>query len=231
LFWDAGSIPWLPVPGGVSPADPLPILGNLAGLLWVGAYIAVVLGHRRVAGILGALAVVPGVVAAISATAELVVNGGPGFVGALWVNLLVNVLLVSALMAFHQDAPAVSRQPWLIALGVGVVANPLPVFAVLTPPDQLLLLDWPGLCCLAVVAVAVAYLIVPALRSPAKSLALALLAMLAFALRGVTLLDSWLFFGSAPTGLALVELATVLVVTVSAAKLAAQALRRLPQVF
>jgi hypothetical protein len=63
----------------VSPADPLPILGNLAGLLWV--------------------------------------------------------------VAFHRDAPAVSHQPWLIAVGVGVVANPLPVLAVLTPPDQLLLLD------------------------------------------------------------------------------------------
>jgi hypothetical protein len=147
LFWDAGSIAWLPVPGGVRPADPLPILGNLAALLWVGAFLAVVFGHRRIAGIFGVLAVVPGVVAAISATVELAVNGGPGFIGTLWVNLVVNVLLVSALLAFHRDAPAVSRRPWLITLGVRIVLNPLPVLAVLTPPDQPLLLDWPGLCC------------------------------------------------------------------------------------
>jgi hypothetical protein len=230
LFWDAGSIPWLPVPGGVRAADPLPILGSLAGLLWVVAFLAVVFGHRRVAGIFGSLAVVPGVVAAVSATAELVVDGGPAFVGTLWMNFAVNVLLVSALMAFHQDAPVVSRRPWLIALGVGILANPLPVLAVLTPPDQLLLLDWPGLCCLAVAAVALACLVVPALRSPDMSLALALLAALAFALRGVTLLDVWLYFGSAPTSLGLAQLVAVLVVAVSAATLAAQRLRHLPQV-
>jgi hypothetical protein len=68
--------------------------------------------------------------------------------------------------------------------------------------------------------------VVPALRSSARFLALALLAVLAFILHGVTLLDSWLFLESAPTGLSL----AVLVVAVSAAKLAARGLRRLPQV-
>ncbi|HEV7975147.1 hypothetical protein [Amycolatopsis sp.] len=79
---------------------------------------------------------------------------------------------------------------------------------------------------MAIVLVAMTYLVVPALRSSARFLALALLAVLAFTLHRVTLL----FFESAPTGLSLVALVAVLVVAVSAAKLAAQGLRRLPQV-
>jgi hypothetical protein len=229
LFWDAGSISWLPVPGGVSPADPLLIAGNLAGLLWLVAFFATVFGHRRAAAIFGSLAVVPGIVAAVSATMEWAVNGGPGFVLAMWVSVVVNILLMLALMAFHQDAAAVSHRPWLLALGVGVVVNPLPIFAVLTPPDELLPLDWPGLCTWAVVVVALVYLVVPAVRSPARSLALALLVAIAFVLRAVTVLDAWFFFDSAPTGLHLTELAVLVVVGVSAAMFAGQWLRRLPQ--
>jgi hypothetical protein len=87
--------------------------------------------------------------------------------------------------------------------------NPLPIFAVLTPPEELLLLDCPGFCRWAPVA---------------------LLSAIALVVRAVTVLDSWFFFESAPTGSHLTELAVIVVAGVSAVMFARAGLRRLAQV-
>jgi hypothetical protein len=76
--------------------------GNLAGLLWLVAFFATVLGRRGLGELWSWWSMVD-----------------RAFVLALWVSVMVNILLVLALLAFHRDAPAVSHRPWVIAFGSG----------------------------------------------------------------------------------------------------------------
>ena len=70
-----------------------------------------------------------------------------------WANLLLSGLLVLALAAFHHDAPPVPRRPWLVALGIAIAVL-LGLSLVVRPTTPWVLLDWPGLYCLALVGAA-----------------------------------------------------------------------------
>ncbi|HEU5109728.1 MAG TPA: hypothetical protein VFT95_14395, partial [Micromonosporaceae bacterium] len=63
-LWLAGEVPVLPPQDELAapmPADLVGVAAQLSGLLWLPVYLAVVLGHWRVARGLGALALVPAV--------------------------------------------------------------------------------------------------------------------------------------------------------------------------
>jgi hypothetical protein len=128
----------------------------------------------------------------------------------------------------------VPRRPWLVALGVAIAVL-LGLSPLVRPTTPWVLLDWPGLYCLALVGAALAHLAGPALgrtgRAPSWSLALALLAPAVFGLRVLSLLqyltitpvgqrDALLVVGAA-------EALAVLAVGVPLARLAADMLRRL----
>ena len=239
-LWLAGRIGWLPAP----PADwahiPAPSAWDtvltIAGWLWLPAYVGLLLGHRRAAQLLAFFALLPAAVAAISVTVNLVAGTAPLLI-TTWANLLLSALLVLALAAFHRDAPPVRRRPWLVALAVAIAVL-VGLSLLVRPTNPWVLLDWPCLCCLALLGAAVAHLAGPALgrsgRAPSWSLALALVALAVFGLRVVSLLD---YIGITPGGqrsallaLGAVEALAVLAVGVPLARLATDMLGRLASV-
>jgi hypothetical protein len=237
-LWLAGKLWWLPAP----PADgaPATLSGTwqavltIAGFLWLPAYVGLLLGYLGVARLLAALAVLPKAAAASLATVHLV-GGAAAFVLTIWCNLLLEVLLVVALAAFGPQAPPPRRQPWLGALAVGLAAV-AGASLLARPASHWLLLDWPGLCCVALVGATLVHLAAPAWgrtrRTPSWTLALALLALAVLGLRVASLLDYALVTagtqGWVVLALGAVQTLAVLAVGTPVAGLAVNLLRRLP---
>lgn len=233
LLWVTGAAPALPYPPYRMPgASPVELGWTLAGLLWLGAYVALVLGRRHVAQRLAIVALAPGAVLTVYDT--VTAQRPPSAVLTVWSQLLVTVLLTAALVAYHRDAPPIRRTPWLVAIPVGVLLGYLPAYVWLTRPAGSIL-DWAGVCSVAVVLAAVVHLAGRAAGrvrpSSHWSLALALLALAALVLRATSVLDLvWSAALAANRTLVLVavaELGAVLVLGVALAVLAARALRRL----
>ncbi|GAA1964748.1 hypothetical protein [Amycolatopsis minnesotensis] len=82
--------------------------------LWLPAFLALVTGRLRVTATAAGLATAAAVVAALTTT-------GRGFTAPELGLLVLDVLLVAAVAAFHRDAPPVRPRPWLIALPVTAV--------------------------------------------------------------------------------------------------------------
>ncbi len=203
------------------------MMWSLAGLGWVAAYLALVLGYRRQArGLAGASLVVFVTTTGI----DLAATGGAHLVSHT-AGLLVAAVPVIALAAFHQQAPPVQPRPWLIALPVGTV---LVTFVLLLTqyPGSGILVDWPALACAAVFGAALAYQLAPTWGSPSWPTALVLLALTALVLRAATLLDD-LQYTAVPERdplitAAVLEIVAVLIVAVPLAVRAARTLRDLP---
>lgn len=204
---------------------------NLAGYAWLPAYIALVLGHRRVAQAVALLAIVP---PAITTAVEQAAGDAPLSVSP-WAMRLIDVFLLLAMAAFHHGAAPVPRRPWLLPLPIGILLVPVPLFIIQETKPALRLLDWPGLYCTAVTAAMVVYLTARVSRRPSRtrpwSLALTLLAVTTIALRTVTLLDySDQAQDTTLAAIASVQVAAVLAAGVPLAVLATRALRRLPPI-
>ena len=235
-LWLGGRVDWLAAPPGdwapFLPHSAWPTITTIAGLLWLPAYVGLLLGHRRAAQLLAFLALLPAAAAAISVATDLPTLAP--LVLPAWANLLLSGLLVLALAAFHHDAPPVPRRPWLLALGVAIAVL-MGLSPLVRPTTPWVLLDWPGLYCLALVGAALAHLAGPALgrtgRAPSWSLALALLAPVVVGLRVLSLLQ---YLTITPVGqrdallvVGALEALAVLAVGVPLARLAADMLRRL----
>jgi hypothetical protein len=121
------------------------------GYAWIVAFIALVLGYRRTAQVIGALAIVPDLV-------YLLQYPGPW---AGWI--LFDLVPVLAMAAFHSGAPPVARRSWLLALPVSFVLVAVPVIAVQAPGDASWL-DQPGLCCILVTLACLAHALVARTR-------------------------------------------------------------------
>ncbi|MGC5029575.1 hypothetical protein [Micromonospora sp. DT229] len=232
-LWYSGKLTGLPAPPSdlalSAPSSIWNTTWNLAGYAWLPAYLALVLGYRRVAQAVALFAVVPPAIT----TAVAQVAGEVPLSVSPWAMRLVDVLLLLAMAAFRHDGPPVSRRPWLLALPTGIILVALPLFAVQAFAPALRLLDWPGLWCVAVTVAMLVHLTVRVTRQRAGtlpwSLAFTLLAATALALRTVTLPD---YQGQAQrttlTTIASVEIVAVLTVGVPLAVLAIRALRQVP---
>jgi hypothetical protein len=191
-LWLAGTLPEpAPPPPVWAPAvtGPWPTTVVLLVFAACPAYVALVTGHRSAARLLASISVGATLVSAAAG----VVLGDPLLAGR-WVALLIDVLLVAAIWAHHDDAPPVRRRPWLIALPVAVAVAAAVVVGSAGVPVTWWLLDWPALCSIAVtvgVAVHLAALAVGRRPAPAVrwSLALALLAATVLVQRLVTLTE------------------------------------------
>jgi hypothetical protein len=185
-LWLTGKLSWLPDPpvGWGAATDIWHVAGNLAGLIWVLAFVGLLLGHRRIAQVLAALATVPTLVITANAVADRISGAHPEVLSLLTI-ALIDVLSVVAMVAFQPGTPLLPPRPWYTALGLGAVVVP---FLIVVP-----VLDWPGLWAIVVVLMGAVHLAGPALgrgdRSPAWSHALAILAGMVFTLRVVTLVD------------------------------------------
>lgn len=182
------------------------------------------LGRRRAGQILAVVAVLVGNIALIVQDIQPFTVGAAAYV-------LFDLLPVLALAAFHRDAAPVRWRPWLIALPVGAVLEGGVLLVIIrSDPQAYPMLDWPGLCCLTLVAAAGLHLVARRPDGPSWSLALALLAAAVLGFRTLTLVG----YSAAPPdlqvnllALGLVEAGAVLAVGVPLAIRARQALRRL----
>ncbi|MEV6813296.1 hypothetical protein [Micromonospora sp. NPDC051296] len=234
-LWLSGKIAWLPTPPSewaiTPPSSIWHTAWNLAGYAWLPAYIALVLGHRRVAQAVALLAIVP---TTITTVVEQATSDGPLTVSP-WAMLVVDIALLLAMTAFHHGAPPMPRRPWLLALPIGILLVPVPLFTIQATTPALRLLDWPGLSCAVVSVAMVIHLTAHATRRPSRtlpwSLALTLLAVTTLAQRTATLPDYRHQAQHATlTTIASVQAIAVLTVGVPLAVLAIRALRRLPPI-
>ena len=194
--WIAGLVPWPPVPEHIAAiaddARPLP-LDAVATVAWAAAYGSLVLGKWRRAKWLAALAFLPSIIGAITATVTLLVARSPLPwlpVAAHWLELVLMGLLLVSLAAFHHGAPPVRPRPWVLALAIGVPAAALAQIGLLVVPA------FPGPLLLPSGAWSVALLVLSALALTGKgftdvrgwTLTLAMLAAGVAGMRGMVLL-------------------------------------------
>lgn len=193
-LWGAGVLPGLPRPAPEwrfpLPTNRLWLVWRFSDLLWVAAFLALVLGNRRAARLLTPLAIVPTAVAAGLLAADRIRVGDWPLPGWQWFMLLTYVLLAGTLAAFHRDAPPVAPRPWLVALSIGAALGAVLLLTPLTlgylPP-----VDAATMWCVALVAAGAAHLAGARLRRgepvPGRTHALALLAVPVLVLRIVLL--------------------------------------------
>jgi hypothetical protein len=229
--WLSGRVPGLTPPDSwvdATRTDFWHALWHLTGAAWLPAYLALVLGYRRSAQAVAALAVIHRVVY----TATLQVAPGEWPAVTAWTICLLDLLVLLGMTAFRDNAPPVRPRRWLLAIPVGVLTVPLPVFTLAAATPPVVLLDWPGLVCVLVTVAILGYRVgrlsgrIP--PTPPWPLALTLLAAITAGIRLVTLADLQHQVESAAlirTGM--VELLAVLLVGLPLAVTAGQALRRL----
>ncbi|SDP67225.1 hypothetical protein SAMN04487905_1076 [Actinopolyspora xinjiangensis] len=92
-------------------------LSLLPNLVWVPAYLLLVLGKRRSGRCCAVVASLPSLTSVISTVTE----GTTMFVTAVLIELGVWLPVTCVLLGFHRDAPAPSRRPWSLALPVAVL--------------------------------------------------------------------------------------------------------------
>jgi hypothetical protein len=194
LVWSRRLAGWLHVlPASlmvVSPGSVWPAVYYLVSVAWIVIFGSLALGHYRLARVLGALAIVPNLVALLQAqlTGIMPAPFGPW---AFWV--LLDLAPVLAMTAFHAGAPPAARRPWLLALPAGYVLVYGPLLALQAAGNSAWLPDFSGLCCVLVSLACLAHAPSAWSRHAAGtglwSLTLVLLAAVAGAYRIATLTD------------------------------------------
>jgi hypothetical protein len=227
-----GGLEWLPLPSFdynlMFPTGLWQTVSLVASLIWLPAYLALLLGQRRVGQVLVALATA----AILFADARLFETSAPFALTDVAYHVF-GALPLLGLAAFHRDAPKVQARPWLLAIPI-VIAIEIALLHLTTPSTLEIfpLLDWPAVYCFALVAAALIVLVRRGSITPAWPLALALLAPAVLGLRVLSLIDLVQIAPPAQQApflaLGLIEVGAVLAVCVPAAILAGQALRRMP---
>ncbi len=197
-LWLTGRVPWLPLPRAdlvqAAAATQHTLwhqVWTLSAVAWPATWIALLAGYRRPAQILAVVALAPGVLDLLAHLAAPDATSMACSVGLVAVTVL-------ALTAFHRDAPAPPRRPWLVALPVAFagIAAFTSVAAAMTVWHPLEF-DWYVLTGAVAFVAGVLHLAVPALRrdarAPYRRHALAVIIVLLFAGRVITLLDAAAF--------------------------------------
>jgi len=126
-----------------------------ADYAWIVVFVALVLRHHRIARIIAVPAITPDLIWLLQGqfTDRFPVQAFGQW--AFWV--LLNVVPVLAMTAFHRDAPRVARRPWLLALPAGYLLVGVPQIVLLATANQAWLPDPPGLSCLLVALACLAH--------------------------------------------------------------------------
>ena len=126
---------------------------DVLGVLWVAAFLFLLAGQYRVGKLLAVIALAPSVAVVLAMTVKGS-DGPPSEVLTRWGDLLVYAAMVVTVAAFLPTHPAPRRRPWLVALVLVVAVSPVVGVVPLFQPIDGPWLDWPGLLCLAWIAVA-----------------------------------------------------------------------------
>ena len=235
--WLAGRLPWPPIPPAVrdmttgSPFTGVQVVGEVAGLLWVVAFIAVVMGRRRIAVVAGGIAFLTGLQSLLTIVGFSYIHV-PAFLITQLAHLLVTLLPLAALTAFHDQSPPVPRAPWLLALAATAIAAAGVAYVSFLPSAYVV--DRPAMLTVAVAAAAIVHLVrrTSERADAVWSLALAIMAGAVLALRVLTELDMVITMDTSYEGLQLgLGVAQAMVLAVLGGVLwarAARALRDLP---
>jgi hypothetical protein len=191
-----GASPAVPAHLANVPADPsggiwpTMFYTDAVGCAWIVVFLALVLGSYTAARVIAVLAIVPALVQLL--LAQFTGSPAPQFVPwAFWI--LFDVVPVLAMIAFHRDAPAAARRPWLLAMPASYLLVAVPLLALLETGNSAWLPDFSGLCCILVALACLAHAPrawshqVPG--SGVWSLTLTLLAAVAGLYRIITLTD------------------------------------------
>jgi hypothetical protein len=194
--WSRHLFSWLPAPppgmvvatpGGALP----PAVWYLVAYAWIVTFLVLVLGYRRTAQAIAALAIIPDLVVLLQG--QFTGRLPAPYVGpwAFWV--LLNLAPVLAMTAFHRNAPAAPRWPWLLALPANYLVVVVPLLALQLTGKSAWVPDFSGLYCILVALACLAH--TPWMRSRRAassgvwSLTLALLAADAGAYRIFSIAD------------------------------------------
>jgi hypothetical protein len=131
-----------------------PLAFYVVGAAWVVVFVALALGQYRAARVLAVLAIVPGLVAVVHAQLTGI-GSAPFGLWAFWV--LLDLVPVLAMTAFHRDAPPAARLPRLLALPAGYLLVYGPLLAARATGDSAWLPDFAGLCCILVALACLAH--------------------------------------------------------------------------
>jgi hypothetical protein len=171
-----------------SPGGVWPTAYYVVNVAWVVVFVTLALGHYRTARVLAVLAIVPGL-AALTQAQLTGIMPAPFGSWAFWV--LLNLVPVVAMTAFHRDAPPAAGRPWLLALPAGCLLVVVPLLVLRATGNSAWLPDFPGLCCILVALACLVH--APRARSGQAdgsgmwSLTLTLLGAVAGAYRVITL--------------------------------------------
>ena len=174
-------------PGGAVP----PAVWYAVDCAWIVIFVTLVLGHYRIARVLAALAIVPNLIVLLQGQIAGRLPADSVGPWAFWV--LLNLVPVLALAAFHGDAPPIARRPWLVALPAVYLLIEVPWQSIIATGNAAWLPDNSGLFCILVALACLAQ--APrawsrrSARSGVWSLTLTLLAALAGAYRIASLND------------------------------------------
>jgi hypothetical protein len=127
---------------------------NAVDCVWIVIFVALVLGHHRMARVVAALAIAVELVFLLQAQfGGLLVR--PLGTWSSW--FLLDFALVLAMAAFHRDAPPAARRPWLLALPGYYLLVPVPVLVIQATGNQAWLPDSAGLGCFVVALACLAH--------------------------------------------------------------------------
>jgi hypothetical protein len=137
-------------PGSVWPAT----VWYAVGYVWIVIFVALILGHYRVARVTAVLAIVPALAWLLRGqlTGSLL---SPFASWAYW--FLLDLAPVLAMTAFHRDAPPAARRPWLLALPAYYLLVSVPVLAAKLTGHFAWVPDAPGLGCIVIALLCLAY--------------------------------------------------------------------------
>jgi hypothetical protein len=139
---------------GVPPGGVWPTVFYMVNFAWIVIFVMLAAGHYRTARVLAALAIIPGPVALLQAQFTGIMPAPFGS-WAWWV--LLDLVPVLAMTAFHQDAPPAARWPWLLALPAGYLLVIAPVLGLQATGNVAWVPDVPGQCCLLVALACLAH--------------------------------------------------------------------------
>ena len=174
LAWAHRQLGWLPAPPArvlatQSDTGLWPTVWYAVGYAWIVAYLALVLGYRRTAQAIAVLAIAPDLIYLVQSQFGIgqVPRLVPWAIGpwAMWV--LIDLVPVLAMAAFHRDAPPVTRRPWLLALPITFLLVAVPLLAVEFTGHDSWVPGAPGLFCILVAAACLAH--APQARSRATA--------------------------------------------------------------
>ena len=164
LAWAHQRLGWLPPPparvlAAQSGTGIWPTVWYAVGYAWIVVYLALVLGYRRTAQVIAVLAIAPDLIYLVQSQFGIgqMPRLVPWAIGpwAMWV--LIDLVPVLAIAAFHRDAPPVARQPWLLALPATFLLVAVPLLAAEFTGHDGWVPGAPGLFCILVAIACLAH--------------------------------------------------------------------------